>query len=123
MERDGKAGRAREAICAAMLILAFVGETDGGSPSSTSARVITGSRGEQVCARHHQRLEQATVFGPGGGVCVLIQPSKKMVRQLARSPNALPFGVHRKADALYSRPVEVWFCARCEGEVELATRR
>jgi hypothetical protein len=109
-------------IGALLLILAFTGEAIAGSPPWHGAPVITDSSGEQLCAKHREPLQRTTVFGPGGGACVLVHPSKKFVSQLARFPNALPFGIHRKADVLYSRATEVWYCGRCEEEVERATR-
>jgi hypothetical protein len=113
---------ARGAVVAGLLLMAFVDEARAGSRTWRGAPVIMGSSGEQLCAKHHEALQRTTVFGPGGGVCVLVQPSKKFVWQLARSPNALRFDVHRKADVLYSRAVEVWYCVRCEEEVQRAIR-
>jgi hypothetical protein len=94
-----------------------------GSPPWRGPGVIKGSGGEQVCAKHHETLRRETVFGPGNGICVLVQPSKAMARQLARSPNALPIGIHRQQNQLYSRAVEVLYCARCEDEVQAAGKR
>ena len=113
----------RNVVGVALLALTLACAAGAEPPRWKGARVITDNSGEQLCGKHREPLESVTVFGPGGGICVLIQPSKKMARQLARSPNALPVGVHRKADALYSRPVQVWYCARCEEEVERATRK
>lgn len=104
------------------LAVTFACATEAGSPRSQGPPVVTGSSGEQLCAKHHQPLQGVTVFGPGGGVCVLVQPSKAWTRQIVRSPNALPFELHRKANLLYSRPVQVTYCFRCEEEVQRAIR-
>jgi hypothetical protein len=114
---------ARGAVIVGLLLQAFAGEVTAGSKPWKGARIISGSAGEQVCAKHREPLQRTTVFVPGGGVCVLVQPSKKFTWQVARSPNALPFGIQRKADVLYSRATEVSYCVRCEEEVERATRK
>jgi hypothetical protein len=101
-------------------LLSFVCIAHGGSPLRQGPAVITGNSGEQLCAKHHQPLQPTTMFGPGDGVCVLVQPSKAWSRQIAHSPNALPFALHRKAGLLYSRAVQVSYCFRCEEEVQRA---
>jgi hypothetical protein len=85
--------------------------------------VASANAGEQLCAKHHQALRSMTVFGPAAGVCVLFQPSKRMARQLAHSPNALPLDLQRKPNLLYSRAVQVWYCLRCEEEVEMERQK
>lgn len=107
----------------ALLTLSFACAAAAGSLTWQGPRIISGRSGEQLCAKHLQPLQRVTVFGPASGVCVLVQPSKGMARQLARSPNALPFGVHRKPDLLYSRAVQTWCCLRCEEEVQRASGR
>jgi len=107
----------------ALLTLSFACAATAGSLAWQGPRTISGNSGEQFCAKHHQPLQRVTVFGPAAGVCVLVQPSKGMTRQLARSPNALPFGVHRKPDLLYSRAVQTLCCLRCEEEVQRASGR
>jgi hypothetical protein len=111
---------ARNIICILLLMLSFACAADAGSPRWQGPPVITGSSGEKVCAKHHQPLQLVTVFGPGNGICVLVQPSKPWSRQVARSPNALNFALHRKANLLYSRAVQVWYCVRCEKEMQRA---
>jgi hypothetical protein len=101
----------------AMLTLCLARTAGAGSLPWRGPPIIIGSSGEQLCAKHRQALQRVTVFGPAEGVCVLVQPSKRMARQLARSPNALPFDIQRKPNLLYSRATEVWCCLRCEEEV------
>lgn len=103
-------------------LLFFTCAVRAGSSRWQGPAIITGHSGEQLCAKHHQPLERVTVFGPGDGVCVLVQPSKAWTRQQARSPNALPFALHRKSSLLYSRAVPMSYCARCEEEVQGAIR-
>jgi hypothetical protein len=114
---------ARSVIRVVLLLTAMASLASAGSRPWRGAPVIAGSSGEKICAKHHELLQRTTVFGLGGGVCVLVQPSKKFTWQAARSPNALPFGIRRKADVLYSRAVEVSYCVRCDEEVERAVRK
>jgi hypothetical protein len=107
----------------ALLLLAFACVANASSPPWRGPPITTGSGGEQLCAKHHQPLQRVTVYGPADGVCVLVQPSKTMSRQLARSPNALRFDLHRKASRLYSRAVQMSYCLRCEEEVQRAIGR
>jgi hypothetical protein len=104
----------------ALFCLLCVAGAANAAPRWQGPSVITGHSGEQLCAKHHQPLERVTMFGPGDGICVLVQPSKAWSRQIARSPNALPFALHRKSDLLYSRAVQVSYCVRCEEEVQKA---
>lgn len=113
----------RNVVGIVLLMLTLACAARAESSRWSGPRVINGSFGEQLCGKHRQQLERVTVFGPGGGVCVLVQPSKKMARQLARSPNALSVSVHRKPDQLYSRRVQLWYCVRCEEEVERPTSK
>ncbi|MEP6810557.1 MAG: hypothetical protein ABI992_09965 [Chthoniobacterales bacterium] len=84
---------------------------------------MSGAGGEVRCAKHREALQELTIYGPGGGVCILFQPTKEMMQARACSPNALPLGVERKRSELYSRPTQVWFCARCEAEVQAQLKR
>ena len=102
------------------LTVSFACAVSAGSSRWQGPPVITGNSGEQLCAKHHLPLQRVTVFGPGDGICVLVQPSKAWTRQQARSPNALSFALRRKASLLYSRAVQVSYCFRCEDEVQEA---
>jgi hypothetical protein len=85
---------------------------------------VTVSRsGERLCAKHRERLETVTVYGPAGGVCILFQPDKRTVKARAASPNALPIGIRREKSQLYSRAVEVSYCKRCETDVMASVRK
>jgi hypothetical protein len=85
---------------------------------------VTVSRsGERLCAKHRERLETITVYGPGDGVCILFQPDKRTVKARAASPNALPIGICREKSQLYSRAVEVSYCKRCEADVMASVRK
>lgn len=84
--------------------------------------VTVSASGERLCAKHRERLESTTVYGPGSGVCVLFQPDKRTATARAASPNALPIGIRREKSQLYSRAVEVSYCKRCEGDVMASVR-
>jgi len=79
--------------------------------------------GERLCAKHRERLDTITVYGPGNGVCVLFQPDKRTVKARAASPNALPIGIRREKSQLYSRAVEISYCKRCEADVMASVRK
>jgi hypothetical protein len=106
-----------------VLTLMLACAASAGSPPWHGPPIITGKAGEQLCAKHREPLQRITIFGPAAGVCILFQPSKQAARQLARSPNALPFGISRAKSLLYSRPVETSYCVQCEEEVRHATAR
>lgn len=85
---------------------------------------VTVSRsGERLCAKHWERLETITVYGPGNGVCILFQSDKRSAKVRAASPNALPIGIRREKSQLYSRAVEVSYCKRCEADVMASVRK
>jgi hypothetical protein len=84
--------------------------------------VTLSQSGERLCAKHRERLETITVYGPGNGVCILFQPDKRSVKARAASPNALPIGIQREKSQLYSRAVEVSYCKRCEADVTASVR-
>ncbi|MEY2529325.1 MAG: hypothetical protein QOJ05_1415 [Verrucomicrobiota bacterium] len=106
-----------------LLALVMLLPTTGICSSWKGPPVIIGRFGERLCAKHHQRLETTTVYGPGDGVCILFQPDKKMVKARAASPNALPIGIRQDKSQLYSRAVEVVYCKRCEAEVAGSARK
>jgi hypothetical protein len=85
--------------------------------------IVIGPAGERLCAKHREPLQVTTVYGPGDGVCVLVQPTKEMAKARACSPNALPFGVSRSLNQLYSRAVETSYCSRCEANLQAHVRR
>jgi hypothetical protein len=106
-----------------LLALVMLLPTTGICSSWKGPPVIIGPTGERLCAKHHQRLETTTVYGPGDGVCVLFQPDKKTLKARAASPNALPIGIRRDKSQLYSRAVEVAYCKRCEADVAGSVRK
>lgn len=106
-----------------LLALAVLLPTTGLCSPWKGPSVIIGRSGERLCAKHQQRLETTTVYGPGDGVCILFQPDKETVKARAASPNALPIGIRRDKSQLYSRPVEVTYCKRCEADVAGSVRK
>lgn len=107
----------------ALIVLVVVLLPAAGRSSSWKGPPVTVSQsGEQLCAKHRQRLETITVYEPGNGVCVLFQPDKRTVKARAASPNALPLGIRREKNQLYSRAVEVSYCKRCEADVMASVR-
>lgn len=110
-------------IRALILVLVVVLPTTGrGSPWKGPAVTVSRS-GERLCAKHRERLETITVYGPGTAVCILFQPDKRTVKARAASPNALPIGIRRERSELYSRAVEVSYCKRCEADVMASVRK
>lgn len=85
--------------------------------------VTVSQSGERLCAKHRERLETITVYGPGNGICVLVQPDKRTVKARAASPNALPIGISRDKSPIYSRAMEVSYCKRCEADVMASVRK
>jgi hypothetical protein len=105
-----------------LILAAFLPTTGRCSPWRGPAVTVSQS-GERLCAKHRERLDTITVYGPGNGVCVLFQPDKRTVKARAASPNALPIGIRREKSQLYSRPVEVSYCKRCEADVMASVRK
>lgn len=87
------------------------------------ASVTVSQSGERFCAKHRERLETITVYGPGNGICVLVQPDKRTTKARAASPNALPIGLRGEKSQIYSRAVEVSYCKRCEADVMASARK
>jgi hypothetical protein len=85
--------------------------------------ITVSQTGERLCAKHRERLETITVYGPGNGVCILFQPDKRTAKARAASPNALPIGTRPEKSQLYSRAVEVSYCKRCEADVMASVRK
>ena len=105
-----------------LALVLFVPPTGRCSPWKGPPVTVTQS-GERVCAKHRERLETITVYGPGNGVCILFQPDKRTAKARAASPNALPMGITRQKSQLYSHPVEVSYCKRCEADVMASVRK
>jgi hypothetical protein len=105
-----------------LVLLVFLPNTGRCSPWK-GPPVIVGQSGERLCAKHRERLETITVYGPGNGICVLFQPDKRTAKARAASPNALPIGIRREKSQLYSRAMEVSFCKRCEADVMASVRK
>jgi hypothetical protein len=105
-----------------LVLLVFLPTTGRCAPWKGPPVTVSRS-GERLCAKHRERLETITVYGPGSGVCVLLQPGKRMAKALAASPNALPIGIRREKSQLYSRAVEVSYCKRCEADVMASLRK
>jgi hypothetical protein len=102
---------------ALILVLVALLPTTGYCSPWKGPSVTVSPSGERLCAKHRERLETITVYGPGKGICVLFQPDKRTLKARAASPNALPIGIRREKSQLYSRAVEVSYCKRCEAEV------
>jgi hypothetical protein len=108
----------------ALILVLLVSLPSAGHCSPWKRPPITISQsGERLCAKHRERLETITVFGPANGVCILFQPDKRTVTARAASPNALPMGIRREKSQLYSRAVEVSYCKRCEVDVMASMRK
>ena len=105
-----------------LVLLVFLPTTGRCSPWKGPPITISQS-GERLCAKHRERLETITVFGPGNGVCILFQPDKRTAAARAASPNALPMGIRREKSQLYSRAVEVSYCKGCEADVMASLRK
>ena len=106
-------------FCAVLLALPLTARS---SPWRGPA-VTIGAGGERFCAKHHRQLAPLTLYGPGGGVCVLFQPNKQTEKARAASPNALPLGLQHEKNQLYSRAVDVTYCTDCESDVLAAARK
>jgi hypothetical protein len=107
---------------ALILILVVILPTTGRCSPWNGPPITVSPSGERLCAKHHERLETTTVYGPGNGVCILFQPDKRTAKARAASPNALPMGICREKSQLYSHAVEVSYCKRCEADVTASVR-
>jgi hypothetical protein len=105
-----------------LILVALLPSTGRSSPWKGSAVTVSQS-GERLCAKHRERLDTITVYGPSDGVCILFQPDKRTVKARAESPNALPIGIRREKSQLYSRAVEVSYCKHCEVDVMTPLRK
>jgi hypothetical protein len=103
-------------------LVALLPATGRCSPWKGPAVTVSQS-GERLCAKHQERLETITVYGPGNGICVLFQPDKRTAKARAASPNPLPIGIRREKSQLYSRAVEVSYCKHCEADVMASVRK
>ena len=108
---------------ALLLVLVVLLPTTGRCSPWKGLPVTVSQSGERLCAKHRERLETITVYGPGSGVCILFQPDKRTAKARAASPNALPIGVRREKSQLYSRAVEVSYCKHCEADVMASVRK
>ena len=104
-------------IGVSVLMLIVCHDATAVCPPWRGARVTIGRSGEQLCAKHHEALQKATVYGPDPAICILVQETKEAAHARGCSPNALPFGVSRTKSQLYSRAVETSYCAQCEAFV------
>jgi len=121
---DGGGWKRRVAIatCLSGLLISFPSASRAGCPPWRGPAVTVGRSGERLCAKHHEPLLKATVFGPDPTICILVQPRKEVAKARACSPNAVPFGVSRAKSVLYSRPIEVFYCSSCETFVQARSR-
>jgi hypothetical protein len=124
MESGG--GRKRLAAVAIWILVAlicFPSASRAGCPPWRGPSITMGPSGERLCAKHHDALLKATVYGPDPAICILVQPTKEAGRLRACSPNAVPFGVSRTKSLLYSRAIETFYCRSCERFVQARVRK
>lgn len=121
---DGQARKRLAALATCLLgaLICFPSAASAGCPPWRGPAVTVGRSGERLCAKHHEPLLKATVFGPDPAICILVQPTNKVAKARACSPNAVPFGVSRAKSVLYSRPIETFYCTSCETFVQARSR-
>ena len=114
---------ARIAICVLVLIFCLTSAARAACPPWRGVPVTVGKSGERICAKHHELLQQTTVYGPDPAICILVQESKRAAKARACCPNALPLGVSPTKSQLYPRAVETFYCNQCETFVHTQARR
>jgi hypothetical protein len=111
------------AICILVPLVCFASAARASCPPWRGPSVVIGPAGERVCAKHHERLQKTTVYGPDPAICILVQQTRKAAAARACSPNALPFGITRAQSRFYSRAAESFYCSQCEAFLQAQLRK